>query len=189
VPEVPDLSGPLLTQDASQVGRPETRVEGADARAGLTEARVICGDGDVAEHVKHVPPTDGDAVDSGDHRLRNLANHAVQGFDLEETGLARPVVPGLLTLLLVSTGAEGPISGSGQTDHADLVVGPGRLEGPDQLVHGSRTKCIHAVGTIDGDPRESAIHLETHVAQILSLHALLLRRESGVLRLGQCARG
>ena len=42
---------------------------------------------------------DGHAVDGGDHRLGDVADDAMEGLDLEDAGLGRTVVPGLLALL------------------------------------------------------------------------------------------
>ena len=94
--QVPDLAGALLAEDAREVGAAEAGVEGADARAGLAEARVVGGEAEVAEHVEHVAAADGEPVHRGDHRLRHRADHAVQGLDLEQAALARPVVAALL---------------------------------------------------------------------------------------------
>ena len=176
--EVPDLPCTLLAEDAGQVGGTEAGVEGADPGSRLAEAGVIRGDGDVAEHVEHVPAPHRDSVHGGDHRLGNFADHPVEGLDLEESGLAGSVVSGLLALLLVAAGAEGPIPGPGQAQHADLAISPGRLEGPDQLVDGPAAERVHALGPVDGDPRQSPIHLVTNVAQILNLHGSLPPRRS-----------
>ena len=117
--QVPDLARALLAEDARQVGAAEAGVERADARAGLAEARVVGGDRQVAQHVQHVAAADRDAVHGGDHGLGNVADHAVQRLDLEQARLGRPVVAGLVALLLVAARAERLVARAGQHDHAD----------------------------------------------------------------------
>jgi hypothetical protein len=95
VEQEPDLAAPLLADDAGEVGRAETGVERADPWTALAEARVLGGDGEVAQHVQHVAPADRDAVDGGDDRLRDVADDAVQTLDLEGAPLRLAVRAGL----------------------------------------------------------------------------------------------
>ena len=122
----PDLARPLLADDAREVAGAEAGVERADARAGLAEARRVGGDREVAQHVQHVSAADRVAVHRGDHRLGDVADHAVQVLDLEQARLRRPVVAGLGALLLVAAGAEGPVAGAGEAHDADVAGRPTR---------------------------------------------------------------
>src|SRR5439155_18588328 len=116
-----------LADDARQVGRAEAGVERADARPRLAEAGRVRGDRQVAKDVKDVAAADRVAVHGRDHRLRHLADQAVQVLDLEQPGLGRAVVAGLRALLLVAAGAERAVARAGQADDADLRVGPRAL--------------------------------------------------------------
>ncbi len=63
--EIPDLARFFLPDDAGEVTGAEAAIETADFGAGLAEARVVGGDGEIAHHVQHVPAADGVA---GHHR-------------------------------------------------------------------------------------------------------------------------
>jgi hypothetical protein len=54
-----------------------------DLRPDLSELRAVGSDRQIAEHVQHVTAADRVAVDRGDHRLRDVADHAVQVLDFE----------------------------------------------------------------------------------------------------------
>ena len=76
--QVPNLACLLVADDARELRRAEARIERADARPGLPEARVVGGDRQVADDVQHVPATDGVPRDEGDDRLRHRADVALQ---------------------------------------------------------------------------------------------------------------
>src|SRR5690606_24506069 len=76
--EEPDLARLLLADDAGEVARAVARVEGADLRAGLHEAGVLAGDGEVADDVEDVAAADGPAVDGGDDGLRELPDAGLE---------------------------------------------------------------------------------------------------------------
>src|SRR5205814_64797 len=54
----PDLARSLLPHHPRQVAGAEAGVERAHPRAGLAEAGVLGGDGQIADHVQHVPAAD-----------------------------------------------------------------------------------------------------------------------------------
>ncbi len=113
-----------------------------------------------------MPTPDRDAVDGRDHGLRNLPDQPVQALDLEQTGLARAVVAGLRALLLIAAGAEGPVAGAGQADHADLGRRPRAREQMDQLVDRPRPEGVHPVGPVDRDPGQAVLDFVAGVGQI-----------------------
>ena len=67
----------------------EAAVEGADARAGLAEARVVGGDREVADEVQHVAAADRVAGDHRDDRLGQAADLDVQVGDVEAADRSR----------------------------------------------------------------------------------------------------
>jgi hypothetical protein len=81
--EEPDLARPLLAYGAGHEAGAEACVEGPDAGAVLAEDRGVGGDREVAEQVKDVAAADGEAVDGRDDGFGDVANHAVQRFNLE----------------------------------------------------------------------------------------------------------
>src|SRR5204863_9959885 len=102
-----------------------------DAGTDLAELRRVGRDAEVAEDVQDVAAADGVAVDGGDDRLGDVADHPVEVVELEDAGGARTVVSGLGPLLGVAIGAERPVAGAGQDDGGNGRVGPGVVEGGD----------------------------------------------------------
>jgi hypothetical protein len=98
--------------------------------------------------------------------LGDVANDPVQGLDLEQSTVGRAVVAGLRTLLLVTAGAEGLVARTGEGDGADLGAEPGLLEGLDQLVDGLGPEGVVAIWAIDGDPRQTVVHLVRDVSEL-----------------------
>jgi hypothetical protein len=168
--EEPDLTGALLADHAGEQAGPEARVEGADARPVLTEARVLGGDGQVTEHVQDMAAADGEPVHRGDHRLGNVADDALQRRHLEEPVLRGSVVAGLGTLLLVAADAERALARPAEADDTHTVVRPGPLEAGDELVDGAGAERVEPLGAVDGDPGETPLDLVVH---ILELHGAL----------------
>jgi hypothetical protein len=120
-------------------------------RPGLAEARVLGGDGDVADHLEHVAAADRDAVDGRDHRLGNVAQGLVQLLELPQAVLAGAVAAGLGVLLLVAARAERPVAGAGQDHARHRPVGPGALHRVQQLADGAAAERVQALGPVDGD--------------------------------------
>ena len=165
--EEPDLASPLLTDGPGHQAGAETGVERADPRTVLTERRVVGGDGQVTQQVQDVPAADGEPVDRRDHRLGNVADHAVQRVHLEQPALRRPVVARLHPLLLVAAGAERLVARAGEADDADLVADPGPLERQHQLVDGARAEGVVALRPVDRDPGEALLDLVRHVGELV----------------------
>src|SRR3954447_9230472 len=165
--EAPHLAGLLLPHDGGQGRRAEPGVEGTHARAGLAEAGVLAGDGDVAQHVQHVPPADGQAVDRGDDRLGDVADQLVQVADLEHAALRRPIVAGLRALLHVAAGAEGLLPRPGQDDRLDAPVRPRGAERGDELLDGLAAEGVVALRPVDGDDRDRPVGLVPDVLVVL----------------------
>ena len=165
----PDLSRALLAHHARQVARAEARIEGAHARARLTEAGMLRGDRKVAQDVQHVAAADRQAVDRRDHRLGDLADRAVQCLDLEQPAVRGAVIAALGPLLLIAARAEGALAGSRERHHAHLRRRPGALEALDQLIDRMRGERVEPLGTVDGDPAQALLDLVAHVGQLLHL--------------------
>src|SRR5579864_6376193 len=82
----PDLARLLLTNDPRQQTRAIAAVEAADTRAGLSEPRVVGGNGQVADNVQDMAAPDRVARDHCDNGLRETAD-----LDLQVEDVRRPV--------------------------------------------------------------------------------------------------
>src|SRR5262249_4692877 len=122
-----------------------------DARAGLTEARVVRGDGQVAHDVQHMPAPDRVSGDHGHHRLRQAANLLLHVEDVQPGHAFRVDVSRFAADALVASGAERLFALSGQDDDADVGIIPGHVEGLFQLADRLRPKRVAHLGTIDRD--------------------------------------
>ena len=154
--EEPDLLGPLLADLAGQDRRPEAAVEGPDPGAGLAEAGVVGGDGEVAHDVEDVAPADGVAGHHGHDRLGQPPDLDVEVGDQEPTDapLAHGVVAdvaGVAPDPLVAPGAERLRPLAGEDDHADVGVLAGQVEGGDELLDGVGPEGVADLGSVDGD--------------------------------------
>ena len=166
----PDLAGALLPHDAGEIAGAEAGVEGPHARTGLAEAGVVGGDRQVADHVQHVPAPDREPVDGRDHRLWDLADHAVELLDFEQAAARGPVVAAAAPLLLVTADAEGPLPRPGERHHPHLGSGPCPLEACDQLLDGVGRERVQALRAVDRDPRKAVLLLVAHIRQLLLGH-------------------
>src|SRR2546421_2576535 len=90
----------------------------------------------------------------------------MQGLDLEQPALGGTVVAALRALLLVASGAERPVSGPCERDHAHRRVRRGPLEAADQLLDGVRGERVQTLWPVDRDPAEALLHLVAHVGQL-----------------------
>ena len=117
----PDLLGLLQPDECRRSSDgAEAAVEGADARAGLAEARVVGGDREVADEVQDVPAADRVAGDHRDDRLRQPAHLHVQVGDVEAPDRrALGHVAGVAAHALVAAGAERQSALAGEDDRAD----------------------------------------------------------------------
>jgi hypothetical protein len=105
-----------------------------------------------------VPTTDRHAIDGGDDRLGDVANHLLQVADLEHSRLGRAVVAGLGALLDVASGAEGLVAGAGEHDRPDRRVGPGEAECLDELLDGLGAEGVVALRAVDRDVGTAVRH-------------------------------
>ena len=139
---------------------------GHDAAAGEHEAElgVLAGEADVHRQRHRHADTDGRAVDRTDHRLRALedaqrhqptavAGHADVGRDL----VAATPAERLATAGQVGTGAEAA-AGTGDDDHAHVVVGVDAIERVDQLAHHHARERVELVGAVQRDGRDVVGH-------------------------------
>src|SRR5262249_22139365 len=143
------------TDDARQVRRSESAVEGADARTGLTETGVVRGDGQIADDVQHMPAADRVSGDHGHDRFRQAANLLLHVEDVQPGHGFRVNIARLAANALVAAGAERLFALAGEDDDADVGIIPGHVEGFFQLVHRLWPKCVAHLGTIDRDLADS----------------------------------
>ena len=124
----PDLARLLLADRSREQPGAEAAVERPDARTGLTEARVVGRDREVAHHVQHVAAADRVPRDHRDHRLREPADLDLEVEHVEAADAVVADVAVVAADALVATGAErvGPLAG--EDDHADVAVVAGLLE-------------------------------------------------------------
>src|SRR5262249_37360770 len=73
----------------------------------------------------------------------------------------------------VAAGAECPVAGAGEHDHADPAVPAGLEESLDQLLDGMRPEGIEHLGTIDCDGRD-ALLLRVEEGSEVGAHGFLL---------------
>ena len=127
--EIPDFARLLLADDAGEVADAEAAVERPDLRAGLAEAGVVGGDGEVADDVQHMPAADGVAGDHGDDGLGDGADLFLQIEHVEARHAVAADVAGVAAHLLVAAGAERLVALAGEDDDADRRILMGEVEG------------------------------------------------------------
>ena len=123
----------------------------------------------VAQDVQHVAAADREAVDRRDHRLRDLADDAVQPLDLKQTASRGAVVAALRALLLVAARAEGAGTRARERHHAHLRVRPRSLEALDQLIDSVCRERVLALLAVDHDPAQAPVDLVANVGELLHL--------------------
>ena len=118
------------------------------------------------------------AVDARHHR-------DVEGVaQAEAAEAARPrrapiLQPGLVAALFhIGAGAEGAFAGAGHDDAAHVVVLLDRLPDADQFRLGSFVDGVHAIGPVDGDPRDVVLD------DVFDVHATTLAWRSSAMRSG-----
>ena len=122
--EVPDLARLLLADHASQISSSESGIDGAYLRTNLAELRLVGRNRQIADRCKYVAATDRESVDSGDHRLRHVADHALELVDGQAD--RAPAIVLSVMRALVPAGAERLVAGAGQNDNATDLSQPAR---------------------------------------------------------------
>src|SRR5215510_11179815 len=92
--------------------------------------------------------TNGIAIDLGNDRFRDLANHAVQVAHLQTWRPLFVIVAALATDFLITTGTEIALLAR-EHHHADAIVIPGIVECLHHFVDGARPKSIEHPRTVD----------------------------------------
>ena len=141
---------------------------------------MVCGDGEIAEHVEDVTTADGDAVHRRDHGLGDLADQPMEVLHLEDAVLGGAVVARLGPLLLIAAGAEGLVACAGDCDDADAAIGPGALEREDELVDGATPERVVALGPLDRDPGQAPVDFVADVFQLVAFHGGILLRSASI---------
>src|SRR2546430_8012900 len=152
----PDLLRLLGPHEARQQAGAEAAVEGAHARADLTEARVVGGDREVAPQVQDVAAADRIAGDHRDHRLGEAPDLDVQVGHVEAAHAGAPggvlvEIAGVAAHALVSAGAEGVGALAREDDHAHLEVLARVLQRARDLDDRARAKGVSHLRARDRD--------------------------------------
>ena len=128
VTQIPDLTRLFLTHDTRQVHGAKAGVKTPHLGTGLAKNGALRGDGQVTEDMQDMATTNGIAIDLGDDRLGNLADHTMQVAHLETRCPLFVMVPALATDFLIPAGTEIALLAREHHD-ADTVVVPGIVEG------------------------------------------------------------
>ena len=147
--EKPDFARLLLPDDAGEVTGAEAAIETPDLRAGLAEAGVVCGDGEIADDVEHVPAADRVARD---HRHNGLGQRADLFLEIEDIEARHPVatdIARVTTHLLVSSGAEGQIALAGEDDGSHIRILVCHVEGAKHFRYRLRPEGIAHLRAVD----------------------------------------
>src|SRR5207237_8416343 len=97
-------------------------VETAHSGPGLSETRVLCGDGQVAHHMEHMAPADRVARHHRDDRLGQASDLNLEVEPVQPAGAAGIDLALFPPHTLAAPRAERFSAGPGQDDHADLGV-------------------------------------------------------------------
>ena len=168
--EKPDLARFFLSDNAREITRAEPAVEGPDARTGLTEARVVRRDGQVADHMKNVSTADGVARHHGNDRLGEAADLLLHIKNIEPRDAIFAEVAAVPAHLLVPAGAEGLVAFPGKDNHADRGIFAAVIEGILHFLDGLGTERVADLGAVDRDLGDPVLRLfELQIRVILNL--------------------
>src|SRR4029077_9570500 len=118
----PDLACLFLADDASEQAGAVATVEASDPWPGLSEPRVVRGDGEVADDVKDVAAADRITGHHGDHRLGQPSDLDLEVEHVEAARAFGVDVAVVSANPLVAAGAERFSASAGEDDHPDLRV-------------------------------------------------------------------
>jgi hypothetical protein len=144
---------------ALQLHHPAIERQIADARLGEAEGRLLRHDRDIAAQHHLEAAAKRVAVDTADDRnVQRVAKG--QAAEAMRTWRHPVIETALRRAGQIGAGAERPIAGAGQDDHADVALtfkpAPDRL----QLRLGRRVDRVELVGSVDGDARDVIGDLE-----------------------------
>jgi hypothetical protein len=77
-------------------------------------------------------------------------------------------------MLIVATGAKGPVTGAGQDDGTDFFVVAGLVQRLDDLVAGLAAKRVHLLRAVDRDPGNGVAHFVQDVFEFLRVSPIEL---------------
>src|SRR5690625_2695791 len=87
---------------------PKASIKRPNSRSDLTKSSIICCNGEIANHLKDMSPTDSPTSDHGHNGLRATAHLHMQVSHMESSGSASVgLVPAIPSDSLVSPGTEG----------------------------------------------------------------------------------
>src|SRR5262249_15773254 len=182
--EIADFACLLVADDRGEVRRAETAVEASYLRSGLPKARIVRGDGEIADHVQHVAAADRVASDHCNHRFRQGTNLLLQIEDVQPRHAIRADIPLASPDALVSAGAECLFTLPGEDNDADLRILPRVFESLAHLKQSFGAKRVADLGPIDGDLRDAFPFLVPNVLVLfgsppLRLHAVASESNNG----------
>ncbi len=140
--EEPDLSGALLADRPRKQACAVSAIERAHFWPGLSKARVVGSDSEVADQMKNLSSADGVAGHHRDHRFRKTANLDLQIEHVEPAYAVLADVSVVTPNSLVATRAEGEMTLAGEDHDSDLWVVARPLEGVREFKEGLWAKGI-----------------------------------------------
>lgn len=155
--EVPDFPGFFLADDAGEVTGAEAAIEAADLGAGLAEARVVCGDGEIANDVEDMAAADGVACDHGDDGFGQGADFFLEIEHVEAGNAVAADVAGVATDFLIAPGAECEIARAGENDYAYVGVFMCEIKGAQHFGNSLWAEGVAHFGAIDRDFGDGAV--------------------------------
>ena len=157
--EKPNLPGAFLSDNAREVAGAEAAIERSDARAGLTEPRIVRRDGQIADHMQNVTAANGITGHHGHDGFGQAADLLLHIEDIETRNAIGADVAAITAHLLVATGAEGFVPLAREDDHTDRGVVAAMIERILHFLHGLRTEGITDFGTVDRDLGNAVVRL------------------------------
>ena len=155
-----------------EVGRAADRRR-AVLGAGLTEAREVLRDREVAGHADFLAAADAHAVDAANHRLvaaENRRDHVVEQPHIAAVFLR---IAGVIfgVFLGVAAGAKRFVADAGEDHRDDVARSTGRAEGQNGRLHHVGGVGVELAGIVERDP---GVEQPGHRLAVGSLHRTLL---------------
>ncbi len=113
--------------------------------------------------MKHMTAADRITIDHCDDRFRHGADQFLHFQYLQAGHSVFPYITAFPLDMLVSAGAEGLITGSGQDDHINILVFMAEPEGVRHLHRSSRRKCIAITRTINCNTGNPFVEVEEDI--------------------------
>ena len=171
---VPDFLGALLPDEVLQVPGTVACVEASDHGANLSEHGGVSCNGDVTNHLQHVPAAHCHAVDGGNDRLLE----PVDGFVHLQRGEDPGVELRIFHAFLAATEAEESVSGAGQDNDARARFATDFVDAVTDFVAHGQGEHVAVGGAVQGDGAYRAVFL---IGDFLKAQSLFSLRYSKLL--------